>query len=205
MRKFNSSMVLGSLALACVAGTASGVTITFEGHLNTIYNAPITRSGFEIGNPVGQEQHFHEIDSTQYNIPNNGTGILLNDRNTQIYVVESFFDVFTMVSVDVATSGFGGSNNAGIGLDIHGYLNNVHQGTITIANLGSGWTTVNGGALGNVDKLLFDGFGGQGGFSLDNLTLDGPVNPGIIPLPGAGAMGLAGLGVAGALRRRRMA
>jgi hypothetical protein len=92
------------ISLYALAGAASAATITFEGQFNAEYSSPITRGGFLIGNPVGQEQHFHEVTSTQFGLPNNGTGVLLNDRNTEIFVVEGSFADFTLSSVDVAAA-----------------------------------------------------------------------------------------------------
>lgn len=192
---------MAALAAVCVAGPAHATTLTFEGQTNTIYTAPIVRSGFTIGNPVGDEQHFHEITSTAFGLPNNGTGILLNDRDTRIFVTDVALATFTLGSVDVGAST---SNNPAISLNIFGFLNNVQTGMITIANLGAGYTTVNGAALGNIDRLVFDGTGGGGGFVLDNLTLNGP-GGGVVPEPSAWALLILGFGAVGAGMRRRSA
>lgn len=179
----------GTIAIVSSA-SAQTVTITFEGHNNTVYSAPIVRDGYRIGNPVGQEQHFHEITSTQFGLPNNGTGVLLNDRNTEIFVILDLGGTFRLDQVDVASAL---NNSPAVNLDIHGFLGGNPTGTISIP-LGTGYTTVLGGSLGTVDELRFDGLGGGGGFVLDNLTLT-------IPAPGSIAL----LGVAGlaAIRRRR--
>jgi hypothetical protein len=156
--------------LAGTVNVADAALLTFEGQENTIYTAPIVRLGFELGNPAGQEQHFHEITSTNYGLPNNGTGILLNDRDTQIYVkAASGLPTFTMPSVDVAAAL---GNQPAIGLTITGFLGAATTGTINIASLGSGYTSVTGSALGVVDRLIFDGIGGGGGFALDNLLVN---------------------------------
>ncbi len=147
--------------------------IRFEGFSNTIYNAPIVRSGYRIGNPVGQEQHFHEITSTGFGLPSNGTGILLNDRNTEIFVRAapgSSFSTFALATVDVATAR---NNNPAVGLRVTGLRNGAVTGTVEVPSLGTGYTVVDGTPLGTVDELRFDGIGGQGGFVLDNLSLVG--------------------------------
>lgn len=196
MNKFG----IAALAAICVAGPAHAATITFEGQANTIYAAPIVRSGFTLGNQIGEEQHFHEIDSTQFGLPSNGTGVLLNDRDTTIQVQDVTFAVFTLGSVDVATSL---GSNPGVGLNIFGFLNNVQTGVINIAALGNGYTTVNGASLGNIDRLVFDGTGGAGGFVIDNLTLNA-AGPGGVPEPSAWALLILGFGAVGAGMRRRV-
>ena len=195
MKRFASS-IAAAACLAVVPATASAAVITFEGQNNTIYTAPIVRLGFELGNPVGFEQHFHEITSTQFGLPNNGTGVMLNDRDTEFYVVTSGGPApFTLTSVDVASAL---NNFPAVGLEIRGYLNNILVGTLTVAVLGNGYTTVAGGALGSIDRLIFDGIGGQGGFVLDNLTLDEQV---VVPEPVS--LLLLGSGLAAAAIRRR--
>lgn len=190
---------MAALAAVCAAGPAHATTLTFEGQFNTIYNAPIVRSGFTIGNPAGDEQHFHEITSTEFGLPNNGTGILLNDRDTRIFVTDVALATFTLGSVDVGAST---NNSPAVSLNIFGFLNNVQTGMITIASLGAGYTTVNGAALGTIDRLVFDGTGGGGGFVLDNLTLNGP-GVGVVPEPSAWALLILGFGAVGAGMRRR--
>ena len=88
--------------MAGVAAPAAAVTVTFEGFANTIYNAPITRSGFEFGNVAGDTQHFHEIDSTNFGLASNGTGVLLNDRDSRMFVSASDLSTFTLSMIDVA-------------------------------------------------------------------------------------------------------
>jgi hypothetical protein len=190
---------LMTISLLCfMDGKASAVTLTFEGYENEIYGAPITRDGFDIGNPQNEEQHFHEITSTDYGLPSNGTGVLLNDRNTEIFVIAnagSGFSTFTVSQVDVASAL---NNYPAVGLTVYGYLNNVLIGSLIVSNLGTGYTTLSGSSLGTVDRLVFDGDGGLGGFVFDNLTL----NPGgsqTVPEPismlllGFGLTGLAGV------------
>ena len=77
----NSKIFLVALGLLTGASAAGAVTVTFEGQSNAIYNAPITRSGFDFGNVAGDEQHFHEIDSTQFGLASNGTGVPLPDAS----------------------------------------------------------------------------------------------------------------------------
>ncbi len=66
---------------------------------------------------------------------------------------------------------------------------------LLVFNMCGSYNTVVGGSLGNVDMLVFDGVDNNGYFILDNLTLT------TIPLPTAGAMGFAGIGLV-AMRRR---
>ncbi len=120
MKRFSLAVAVLGLAVGAASPARAGVLVTFEGFSNTIYNAPITRSGFVFGNPTGQEQHFHEIDSTNFGLTSNGTGVLLNDRATQNFVVAADASVFTLGSVDVATAA---NNRPAVGLTIAGFLN----------------------------------------------------------------------------------
>jgi hypothetical protein len=167
------------------AAPANAVTLTFEGHSNTIYDAPITRSGFDVGNVVGDQQHFHEITSTSFGLPNNGTGVLMNDRDTRIFVEGTLDAPFTLGTFDVASAL---ANGPAVGILIEGFFNNFSTGVITVAVLGTGYTTLDGTSLGVVDRLVFDGIGGQGGFVLDNIALNAAPVPG--PIVGAGLPGL---------------
>ena len=190
-----------ALAGASFAAAAAPVTLTFEGSANTTYTAPIVRSGFVLGNPTGQEQHFHEVDSQLLGPIGNGTGVLVNDRDTQIFVKRSDGGLFSGLSVDVGSSG---SPNLGsnIGMDIEAFLglNSVallHVDFDTITPL----QTVSLLGLGNFDRLVFDGI--RGGFTLDNLSLEDARNA--VPLPSSLALASLGLGVLGRFGRRRQA
>jgi hypothetical protein len=184
--------------LALLASSADAAVITFEGQSNTIYSAPIERLGFDIGNEVGQEQHFHEITSTGFSLPSNGTGVLLNDRDTNIFVTATggSFTPFVLTSVDVA-SALG--NNPAVGLTITGYLSGLMTGSIVVNPLGTGYTNVSGAALGSIDYLVFDGIDGGGGFVLDNLSIDEAT------APEPASLLLLGIGGAALARIRRRA
>lgn len=180
---------------AAAALPAQAVLVTFEGQPNTIYNAPITRGGFTIGNVAGDEQHFHEITSTDYGLPNNGTGVLLNDRNSRIFVEEAGGADFSLYGVDVAAAL---GNLPAVGLTLEGFLDGISVGTFTISTLGTGYTAV-GATFGTIDRLVFDGIGGSGGFVLDNLDVGDPSNN--VPEPLTLALVASGLLMAGAARR----
>lgn len=188
-----------ALAGASFAAAAAPVTLTFEGAVNTIYTNPILRSGFLLGNPDGQEQHFHEVDSQALGPVGNGTGVLANDRDTQIFVKRSDGGVFSGLSVDVGSTG---SVNFGsnIGMDIEAFLGLTSVGLLhvdfdTITPL----QRVSLLGLGNFDRLVFDGI--RGGFALDNLSLEDARNA--VPLPSSLALACLGLGVLGRFGRRR--
>ena len=173
---------------------ASAAVITFEGVANTIYGAPIVRLGLEIGNPVGQEQHFHEIDSTAFPafVPNNGTGVLYNDRNTEIFfrvAAGSPFSAFSAASVSAATDLNGGLGGA-TSLRIEGFLGAVSTGVIFVP-IGGAYSLVNLASLGIVDRILFNGLaGGNEGFTLDNFDFTAA------PVPEPGTLLLFGTGLA---------
>lgn len=178
-----------------ISGVASATVITFEGQANLIYDTPIVRSGFLIGNVAGDEQHFHEIDSTQYGLASNGTGVLLNDRDTRIFVENEFGSSFWLGSVDVAASF---SNNPGYAINVEGFLHGSSVGTVSTV-FGNSFITLSGLSLGAVDRLVFDGIGDQGGFELDNLTL----TPSNVPVPAAAwLLGSGLLGLIGVARRK---
>lgn len=199
-------MKLLAISIAAVAvfsaPAAQATLITFEGFSNAERNAPINRLGFLIGNVAGQEQHFHEITSTNFGLPNNGTGVLLNDRATQIFVTGALGEDFSLSAVDVATAL---SNRPAAGLQIEGFNDGVSTGVLSLASLGLGYTSMSGSGLGNVDRLLFTGLGGAGGFVLDNLDLGAAGATGHVPEPASVALVLAALGLAAGARRARKA
>lgn len=174
-----NTLLLGSLLLV-TSMASSASTLTFEGQSNTTYTSSIERDGFRIGNPSGQEQHFHEINSNQYDLVSNGTGVLLNDRDTNIFVENALGSIFSLSSVDVATSG--SSNNGASSIMIEGFLGGISVGTIS-AIFSSSFITLSGASLGNLDKLVFDGIGLDGGFEIDNLVLGPAVSA--VPIPAA--------------------
>lgn len=187
-----------AVTLGVLPATTEAAVITFEGQFNTVYSTPITRLGFDIGNVSGDEQHFHELTSTLFGLPNNGTGVLQNDRDTRIFVAAAGGTMtrFHLSMVDVASAL---NNGPAVGLTISGFLDNVLVGTLTVGALGTGYTTVSGASLGPVDRLVFDGTGGAGGFVLDNLAVN---EMAAVPEPMVLTMVGVGLAVAAARRRR---
>jgi hypothetical protein len=185
MNKFATAVL--AFALGCAPQLASAATVlTFEGQQNFIYSAPIVRSGFEIGNLLGQEQHFHEIDSAFYGYLSNGTGALLNDRNTDIFLRAVNGSAFQLSSFDIA-SGMGSA------FTVTGYLGGNVVGT-TSGTLGNFTTFAGFGS--NIDRVVFNGTGGDGGFQLDNIVLNNGV-AGAVPEPATWLMMLLGFGVIG--------
>ena len=194
-------MVLTLLAAAAAAVSAPALAATtvldFNGHSNTIYETPVVQSGFQLGNVAGDEQHFHFIDSTQFGLASNGTSVLLNDRNTSIFLRAANGSAFSLSSVDVAAAF---NNSPATSLTISGFFNGLLTGSLTIANLGGFQTVATSGFL-NVDRVVFDGLGGGGGFELDNVALSAAS---AVPEPATWAMMLLGFGLIGAsLRTRR--
>ena len=201
---------ISSAVLLCsvIASPAAAVTITFEGASNAEYQAPITRSGFVIGNVAEDLQHFHEIDSTAFPgfVVSNGTGVLYNDRDSRIFLESATpGQTFELESYD-ASAVAGGGIEVGEGatqLKILGFLNGV-QVAESIRNIGSsGYITATFFGDLNVafDRIVFDGLGGGGGFQLDNLVITPRGTA--VPEPGTWALMIAGFGAAGAAARRR--
>ncbi|MEO7410613.1 MAG: PEPxxWA-CTERM sorting domain-containing protein [Sphingomicrobium sp.] len=177
--------------------------LTFENVPNTIYDAPIARDGYSIGNIAGDELHFHEIDSTAFSgfVVSNGTGVLYNDRDTSIFI-ESLVSggTFALGAFD-GSAVAGGVGTGATSLFVQGFLlgNLVNSGNFTIN--GGGFTNFSGLA-GTFDRLTFDGINGEGGFQLDNINLRAV--EGAVPEPSTWAMMLIGFGAVGySMRRRR--
>lgn len=192
-------MAAGAAALlGLAAAPASAAVLTFEGQNNTIYGDPIVRDGFELGNVDGDEQHFHEIDSNQFGLASNGTGVLLNDRDSRIFLRAFDLADFFLTSFDIAAAF---SNSPGVTFTVTGFLNGSQTGQVA-GNLGE-FANFSGAALGTVDYVVFDGLDGGGGFELDNVTLNG--GGGVVPEPATWAMMLMGFGAMGAMLRRRTA
>ena len=194
-------MVLTLLAATAAAVSAPAFAATtvldFNGYSNQIYGAPTVQSGFELGNVAGDEQHFHFIDSTQFGLASNGTSVLLNDRDTSIFLRAVNGSAFSLSSVDVAAAF---NNSPASSLTISGFFKGLQTGSLTIANLGAFQTVSTSGFL-NVDRVVFDGLGGGGGFELDNLALGAAS---AVPEPATWAMMLLGFGLIGSsLRNRR--
>ena len=198
------SMLLGVAAAAFAAVPATAVVLTFEGSSNSVYNSPIVRSGFTIGNVVGDIQHFHELDSNAFpaeEIPN-GTGILFNDRDSRIQITKVGGGTFTLGSFDTSALRAGANGSGGADtLKLIAFLNNVQTATLSFSINDQTYGTFSGAGLGVFDLLTFDGLNGGGGFALDNVTLNGAV-----PEPASWALMIGGFGLVGAsLRRRRTA
>lgn len=185
-----ATAVAAGLALAL---PAEATLLTFEGFDYEEYNAAITRSGFTIGILPGDEQHFHEMDSSSYSAANNGTGVLLVDRPTRAYIEAADLSDFTLVSLDWAAHiiGFDGV--------ITGYLDGSPVGSISASLSDLAYTTISGVSLGTIDRLVFnaDFAATPFGYSFDNVLLNQPIpapEPGTMALLGAGLLGLRALG-----------
>lgn len=198
MRTFATVATLIAALFSVSASAATSTTLTFEGQYNAQYdNTTIVRDGYEIGIVSGFEQHFHEITSNDYGLTSNGTGILLVDRPTQLYIKSSDLSDFQLNSFD--SSWYSGSGT----IKVIGYRDGSEVGNFSIGASMNGWTTQSGLSLGSVDYLVFDGTAQTSGWGqqLDNIKLVAAP----VPEPETYALMLAGIGMVGFIRSRRKA
>lgn len=197
--------LLGSLSLLAAAlsvGQANATVLTFDDAFDEFYAAPVETAGYVIGNPSNEEQHFHLVNSEYYGdfIVNNGTGVLLNDLDTSLEIALSGGGLFTLGDFDAASSDTAEPFNSAFWLMVTGYRAGAAVGSF-IGQIGvDGYRTYSGKGFGQVDRVSFDGE--DGGFALDNISLDKVAAP--VPEPATWTMMIAGFGAAGmSLRRRR--
>ena len=200
-----SFLMTAAMVAATLAALPAGATVlTFEGHQNTSFSAPITLDAYTLGNVAGDEQHFHLLHSDFFaadEVPN-GTGILFNDRNTRLFIQLTDGGLFTLGSFDASALRFGANGSGGATmLRISAYVDDALKNSVDVAINNAAYTTSNGAALGAFDRLVVDGLNGGGGFALDNVTVSA-----VVPEPAGWAVMIAGFGLTGAsLRRRRTA
>ena len=192
-------LLLAATVAVAFAAPASAALITFEGVGNTIYTGPIVREGITIGNVAGDQQHFHEIDSTAFPgfVVSNGTGVLYNDRDTRIEMTQVGGGLFTLGNFDASATGPGSPGAAASLLSVAAYVNSVLTASLSFAIDSSAFTSWNGAGLGSFDRLVFSANEG-GGFQLDNINVAAAV-----PEASTWAMLIAGFGLVGATMRRR--
>ena len=192
-------LLLAATVAVAFAAPASAALITFEGVGNTIYTGPIVREGITIGNVAGDQQHFHEIDSTAFPgfVVSNGTGVLYNDRDTRIEMTQVGGGLFTLGNFDASATGPSSPGAVASSLSIAAYVNSVLTASLSFAIDSSAFTSWNGAGLGSFDRLVFSANEG-GGFQLDNINVAAAV-----PETSTWAMLIAGFGLVGATMRRR--
>ena len=192
-------LLLAATVAVAFAAPASAALITFEGVGNTIYTGPIVREGITIGNVAGDQQHFHEIDSTAFPgfVVSNGTGVLYNDRDTRIEMTQVGGGLFTLGNFDTSATGPSSPGAVASSLSIAAYVNSVLTVSLSFAIDSSAFASWNGAGLGSFDRLVFSANEG-GGFQLDNINVAAAV-----PEASTWAMLIAGFGLVGATMRRR--
>ena len=192
MKKLNLSVLVAALALGL---NAHATVLTFEPSSNTIFGNENVGDGLAVGSWGGYDftssgDHFHFIDSPSFStLPNNGTGILSEDRNYSISMVEGLGGSFDLLGLDMAGNNDNGS--AALSLLITGYFTGggTISTSITLLSAASFQSELLAGFSG-LDKVTFDGIGGGGGFALDNIN----VVPASVPETSSMLM-LIGMGV----------
>ena len=195
------------VAFAALSTAASATTVTFNGQSNTSYEfTSLTHDGLTFSNVAGDEEHFHELNGADIGWVSNGTSTLSEDRDTRIQMVAANASIFTLGAFDIAEA----IPNSTTGYSVTGYLNGSLVGTLT-GDFSRSFLTLSGLSFGSVDRVVFDGIGGNGFFQLDNINVDiaypepdpDPA-PAAVPEPASWALMLGGFGlVGGAMRARR--
>ena len=192
-------LFLAATAAAAFGAPASAALLTFEGTSNTIYYAPIVRDGINVGNDVGDEQHFHEIDSTAFSgfVVSNGTGVLYNDRDSRIGMTKVGGGLFNLGNFDASATGPSAPGAVASLLNVSAFVGGMLSVSLDFAINNATFTSWNGAGLGSFDRVVFSANEG-GGFQLDNVNLAAAV-----PEASTWAMLIAGFGLVGATMRRR--
>jgi hypothetical protein len=179
-----------------VPKNAYAATVTFEGHSNTIFGDESIGNGLAVGSNSGYNftssgDHFHFLNSSSYpTVPQNGTGILLEDRNYSISMTESGGGSFSLQSMNYA----GDSSNvaAATSLVVTGFFTAGGSTSTTLGLSGSTFLFSSLTGFTGLSSVVFDGTGGGGGFALDNLTVSAVPEPATCVLSSVGLISLFG-------------
>jgi PEP-CTERM motif len=190
-----------AISIAIVGGSGSqwahATTITFEGFSNTIFGDEVVGNGLAVGSNGGFDftssgDHFHFLDSTAFPglVPNNGTGVLDEDRNYSITMVKSGGGSFDLQAIGYA--GRGGSGVSATSLVVTGFFAAGGSTSSTLSVNGLTWLSNSFAGFTGLNSVVFDGAGGAGNFCLDNISVVPTPEPSTLLLLSIGAISLLG-------------
>jgi hypothetical protein len=207
MKLLTKTFILAASAVCLLGNHANATVINFDGPLNynTIFGDGDTGNGLIVGSDNGynftsSRDHFHFIDWDSWNPSPNFGGVLLQDGNYAITMVQGNGGAFSLLGMSFnSTDPQGGITES---LLVTGFFTGGGSISTTLSvDSMLYWQTTTFSGFTGLSSVTFDGIGGAGEFLLDDIT----TGPGASSVPdGGSSIALLGLALTGlaALRRK---